>query len=500
MQDKSLEVLTKVVGCSSVEDSEVDVVSWDFTNFGSCSSVEDREEDSGINRNTSMKSRKSQVAKEILDVALSSDSEEEESNFCVWNNDSSSESRSSQKNLSPFSWANDMSWASEMSLIDKLPPSKALSMDGVGCTRLPRTNQTPKDFQEVNCKQVKADTNSINSPSFSGPEMAEKVTSDIVVNHREEEQKADVCRCSIHVRPNRAEHWYDKEMMKESIPINLSSQELPVDTILEYRNLIINYIPSWMNSNILCKLFLPFGNIVSSKVVVNRASGLSKGYGFVKFQTGSEGRAAQKAMNKYKIGKKTLKVSFSRHTQFRKTDLDNTNLRISNLDPKIESSGLEKQFRTCGYVVQCRVLRDLKGMSKQIAFVRFGNTESAKLAIDRFDGKKLEGSDKPMKIRIMGTAPLPPRRSTEFQISSPVNLYCSSCYVSGFDESISKADLRRVFSVWGEDKIKSLRIIRRRNDPYAFINFYNGIDAAVAAKTLNNTYMRNFKIIVRLQV
>merc|ERR1719403_664075 len=129
--------------------------------------------------------------------------------------------------------------------------------------------------------------------------------------------------------------------------VNLSRSRFDLESkmsaekpIFDYNNLIINYLPPEMNSSMLQDLFSNYGTIVSCKVVVDHPTGISKGYKFVKFNTEMEGRAAQKALHKHRIGKKTLKVSFSRKPQQGEKTKNNTNLYVSNLDPKLDSEDL----------------------------------------------------------------------------------------------------------------------------------------------------------------
>lgn len=48
-------------------------------------------------------------------------------------------------------------------------------------------------------------------------------------------------------------------------------------------NLYIGYLPSTLDDDALIRLFSPFGDIVMAKVIKDRLTGLSKGYGFVKY-------------------------------------------------------------------------------------------------------------------------------------------------------------------------------------------------------------------------
>jgi len=277
------------------------------------------------------------------------------------------------------------------------------------------------------------------------------------------------------------------------------------EPVFDYRNLLVNYLPPDMDSTVLRSLFAPYGTIVSSKVVVNHKSGLSKGYGFVRFESAEGGRKAQKALNRHNIGRKMLKVSFSREVRSGEKSNHKTNLYLSNLDPRMETDDLQRHFQICGYVVQCRVLKNAQGISKQIGFVRYNEAGSAQRAIDMFDGQKLEGTDRRIKIRIAGTPRLSPKcdayRSGFLFPKLPVlvNSGSSTCYVTGFHSSLSEKVLKKVFEPTGGRKVKSIRIIRRQKSPYAFINFFKSEDAADAAYAYNNTNLGNRVLTVRVQ-
>jgi len=270
--------------------------------------------------------------------------------------------------------------------------------------------------------------------------------------------------------------------------------------IFDYKNLLVNYLPPDMNSTVLRSLFAPHGTVVYSKVVVDHATGISKGYGFVTFKCAKDGIKAQEVLDQYEIGTKTLKVSFSRQQQCGENTKRKTNLYLTNLDPRMQTDDLERHFKTCGYVVQCKVLKNAHGISKQIGFVRYDTAESAQRAIDRFDGRQLEGTDRRIKIEVAG----PPRANLDRNASdssgpAPVNSGSLACYVTGFHVSLPKKVLRKVFVRVGRKKVKSIRIVRRRKSPYAFVNFFNIEDAAEAAYKLNHIKLGNRVLAVRLQ-
>ena len=76
----------------------------------------------------------------------------------------------------------------------------------------------------------------------------------------------------------------------------------------EGANLFIYQVPSEFNDADLMQIFMPFGNVISAKVFIDKTTGLSKGFGFVSYDNATNASSAIQAMNGFAIGAKRLKV------------------------------------------------------------------------------------------------------------------------------------------------------------------------------------------------
>lgn len=73
-------------------------------------------------------------------------------------------------------------------------------------------------------------------------------------------------------------------------------------------NLYIGYLPPNLEDDGLINLFSQFGEIVMAKVIKDRVTGLSKGYGFVKYSDVQQANTAIASMNGYKLDGRTIAV------------------------------------------------------------------------------------------------------------------------------------------------------------------------------------------------
>lgn len=152
--------------------------------------------------------------------------------------------------------------------------------------------------------------------------------------------------------------------------------------------LIVNYLPPSFTDQDLHNLFADVGPLYSAKIMRNKHTNSSFGYGFVNYVKKEDADRAIEKKDGEKVLHKQIRVAFSRRAEGPEA-IKNANLFVGNLPLAWKEADLERTFKQYGKVIKCKVLIDqLTGVSRGCGFVLFSKTAEADVAIQDVDGKK----------------------------------------------------------------------------------------------------------------
>jgi len=163
-------------------------------------------------------------------------------------------------------------------------------------------------------------------------------------------------------------------------------------------NLIINYLPQSMTDPELYSMFITLGPIVSAKIMRDKSSGYSFGYGFVQYESPNDAARAIEQLNGLQVANnKRIKVSYSRPNT---ADIKDTNLYVGNVPPGISESDLDALFGNYGSILTKKLLKDQSGKNKGIAFIRYSKKAEADEAMMQLNGYKLPGASRGLDVKV----------------------------------------------------------------------------------------------------
>lgn len=162
-------------------------------------------------------------------------------------------------------------------------------------------------------------------------------------------------------------------------------------------NLIVNYLPQSMSEDEFKALFSVIGHVDSCKLIKDKASGVSLGYGFINFRSELDAQKAIEHFNGHTMESKTLKVSYARPSS---SAIKNANVYIANLPKTFTQEELESLFRPYGTIITSKILVDpATSLGRGVGFVRFDKYAEAESAIQSMNGQQLPGAPQPIVVK-----------------------------------------------------------------------------------------------------
>ncbi|KAJ4840820.1 Polyadenylate-binding protein rbp47c [Turnera subulata] len=264
----------------------------------------------------------------------------------------------------------------------------------------------------------------------------------------------------------------------------------------ENKTVWIGDLHHWMDESYLHTCFASTGEIASIKVIRNKQTGLSEGYGFVEFFTHA---TAEKVLQNYTgilmpNTDQPFRLNWATFsTGDKKSDnAPDLSIFVGDLAADVTDSLLHETFASkYPSVKAAKVVFDANtGRSKGYGFVRFGDESERTQAMTEMNG--VYCSSRPMRI---GAAT--PRKSSGYQqqggyanngssgqgLQSDGDSANTTIFVGGLDPNVTDEDLKQPFSQYGE--IVSVKIPVGKG--CGFVQFSNRNNAEEALQKLNGT-------------
>lgn len=357
-----------------------------------------------VEKKKSSKKSKKEPTPEPSSSEESSESESEEESSDSESSESEAEKPAAKKEASSDS---DSSDSSDSESEEEKPAPKSKKEDKKAAAKKEESSDDSSSDSESEAEAAKdtemKDADSSDSDSSdSDPEKAAKKdssdSSDSDSSSDEEEEKKEEAPS----KKRKAEEAAEPAQKKIKVVVNGEEKEATANLFVG--NLSWNIDEEW-----LTREFEEFGELAGVRIITDRDSGRSKGFGYVEFTTAENGAKALEARNGYELDGRGLRVDFSaprdanaqtpqqkqndRAAKF--GDVKNPpaqTLFVGNISFEADESTLTEYFQEHGSINSIRLPTDREtGAPKGFGYVEMGSIEEAQAAFEALQGADVAG-------------------------------------------------------------------------------------------------------------
>ncbi|ORZ13481.1 hypothetical protein BCR42DRAFT_492888 [Absidia repens] len=202
-------------------------------------------------------------------------------------------------------------------------------------------------------------------------------------------------------------------------------------------------LPRYVENTMVYDLFRRYGPLALCKLLLEQDDSGYNGTALIQYFSRDDSESAIQTMHGQMVaGNKIVVESFISNDLYQKSSpsstsmnpdkssdpnyVDDTNLYVKNLDPKVTNNELFSAFRPFGRIVSARVMTNpANNQSKGYGFVSYGRSDEARAALEQMNGKLFY--QKPLMVSFH--APKKPRQTTTSAAAtqaSPPQEYSSS--------------------------------------------------------------------------
>jgi len=257
-------------------------------------------------------------------------------------------------------------------------------------------------------------------------------------------------------------------------------------------NVFIKNLDKTIDNKAMYDTFSAFGNILSCKVAQD-ASGDSKGYGFVHFETEEAALQAMDKVDGMLLNDKKVFVGRFVPRKERGIELGEkakrfTNVYVKNFNESMTEEDLQKMFEKFGGITSIKLMRsDEDEKNKGFGFVSFDDAETAESACAELNGTEVNG-----KTIYVGRAQKKAERQMELKkkfeqvkLERMTRFQGVNLYVKNLDDTIDDERLRTEFAPFGT--IASAKVMSGggRSKGFGFVCFSSPEEATKAVTEMN---------------
>ncbi|XP_037915555.1 polyadenylate-binding protein isoform X2 [Hermetia illucens] len=271
-------------------------------------------------------------------------------------------------------------------------------------------------------------------------------------------------------------------------------------------NVFIKNLDKSIDNKAIYDTFSAFGNILSCKVAQDE-KGISKGYGFVHFETEEAANMSIQKVNGMLLNSKKVYVGKFIPRKEREKELGEkaklfTNVYVKNFGEDFDDNKLQEMFEPYGKITSHKVMIKDDGKSKGFGFVAFETPEAAEKAVNALNGKEMTDG----KTLYVGRAQKKAERQAELKRKFEElkkkrqdSFHGFNLYVKNLDDTIDDDRLRKEFASFGT--ITSAKVMMEeegRSKGFGFVCFNSADEATRAVTEMNGRIIGSKPLYVAL--
>lgn len=257
-------------------------------------------------------------------------------------------------------------------------------------------------------------------------------------------------------------------------------------------NVFIKNLDKAIDNKAMYDTFSAFGNILSCKVAQDE-KGVSKGYGFVHFETEEAANSSIEQVNGMLLNDKKVFVGRFITRKEREKALGEknklfTNVYVKNFGDELGDQTLQEMFEKFGKITSHKVMSKDDGKSRGFGFVAFEQAEAAEAAVAALNGKELPDG----KTLYVGRAQKKVERQMELKRKfeqlkiDRLNRYQGvNLYVKNLDDTVDDERLRTEFHTFGTITSAKVMMDDGRSKGFGFVCFSEPDEATKAVTEMN---------------